>query len=263
MRSCVKYFCNELAGICDSAARPRASAHKTSIPVLGLRRLLQDVLRTLPCQDPLASNAAWQEVKASRAYRKGCSLAEAAFDAAAAALEEQDEVAGWDLLVAKARCLRKQQQQPVNWLPLLARACHYASSDDGGMLYPLYALHASRMRLLLAMPSAARWAGNGGGRRRGGEREQQGSEQERELLQLVGSYCFLPASHTCLNSPSQQARRPTAAAADEELKEDWRGLLEDCCAAMRWCLDKDRTYHRAAYRHVCASSVGLGASDCW
>ncbi|KAL4423906.1 hypothetical protein ABPG75_001207 [Micractinium tetrahymenae] len=218
-------------------------------------RLLQDVLRTLPCQDPLASNAAWQEVKSSSAYQEGCRLAEAAFDAAAAALEQQDDMAGWELLVAKARCLRKQQQPPVNWLPLLARACHYASSDDGGVLYPLYTLHASRMRMLLAMPSAARWAGNGASvavqAKRSGrwrEREQQSREQERDLLQLVGSYCFLPASNTSLNSPSQPARRPAAAAAEEELKEDWQGLLEDCCAAMRWCLEKDRNFHRAAYR---------------
>lgn len=215
------------------------------------------MLRTLPCQDPLASNTAWQEVKSSSAYQEGCRQAEAAFNAAAAALEQQNDNAGWELLVAKARCLRKQQQQPAIWLPLLARACHYASSNDGGMLYPLYTLHASRMRLLLAMPSADRWACGGvrsarqaqrSGRRR--DWQQQGGEQERELLQLVGSYCFLPASNTSLNSPSQRARMPAAAVAEEELREDWQGLMEDCCAAMRWCLEKDRNFHRAAYRRA-------------
>lgn len=237
-----------------------------------VRRLLEDVLRTLPCQDPLASTTAWQEVKASDAYKHSCRLAETAFDAAEAVMEMQDDAAGWEMLLARARCLRKQQQPAVNWLPLMARACHYASSDDSGVLLPVYALHASRMRLLLAMPSAPRWAHGGGstsnmggqaGRssRRGGRSscaqrtQQEGPQAEHQLLQLVGSYCFLPASNTSLRSPGLKRRRLAEAEVEKELQADWQALLEDCCAAMRWCLDRHKDFHRAAYRCVPAARL--------
>lgn len=211
------------------------------------------MLRTLPCQDPLAPGAAWLEAKAEPAHAEGCRLALAAYTAAEALLESGQGPGGedWEVALRRARCLRKLGQPAANWLPQMARACHYAAHHDEGVLLPLYALHASRMRLLLGLPSVRRWCGGGAARqrhKRNARRLDPSPAQERQLLNLVGDYCFLPASSWGLCSPTQPARSPAADAADAEMEADWRSLLEDCCAAMQWCLEKDRNFHRAAYR---------------
>ena len=147
----------------------------------------------------------------------------------------------------------------------MAQACRYAKQEEGGVLLPVYALHASRMRLLLGMPAArrgvadVRWqpqggGGNGTSRSHSSEREQQrpgqASEEQRALLHLLASYCFLPATSTKLRSRSQAAPAslPEAAEAEAAQQADWQSLVEDCCAAMQWCLDRNKNFHRAAYR---------------
>ncbi|EFN52259.1 hypothetical protein CHLNCDRAFT_139170 [Chlorella variabilis] len=262
-------------------------------PLAGCLPLLEDALRLLPWQEPLAGGASWQAAKRdpAGAFHLACSQALHAFDRAEAAQEAEEGAAGWDVLLSRARCARKLQQPAAAWLPLHARACRAAAGEQGGggVLLPLYALHAARMRLLLAAPAAARWSGSnnddgggGGGQlaaaaaapqqqreqqqtQRGGRRHGQAgeaeaeaeAEAERQLLRLVGSYCFLPATASSLRSGSQAAQRPTppaaaAAAAEEAAVADWRCLLADCCAAMRWCLDRLPSFHPAAHRKTLA-----------
>jgi len=223
-------------------------------------RLLEDALCTLPCHDPLASDDAWRQVKASSAFKRSC---QSAYDAcsAMAAMVDDGSKTSWQMQLAKGRCLRKQREPTVNWLDMLARACHFAGGCDAGdggdgVLLPFYALHATRMRLLLAMPSAARWAAPGSllaGRSSsnsslGGARlPPEWDEEQGQVLEKVGSYCFQP-SNAVLRSTHQPHH--TSAAAEAEGQATWLALLEDCCAAMRWCLDRDKTFHRAAYRYV-------------
>lgn len=219
-------------------------------------RLLEDALRTLPCQDPMADDATWRAAKSDPARTQGLRLALAAFQASRQ-LAAQGEAGAedWEVLLSQARCMRKLGQAPADWLPLLARACHVAAAD-GGVLLPLYKLHAARMRLLLALPSAQRWASsNGAARPSSRSRSRQGRDadpqQERALLQLVASYCFLPSTPVQLASQGKllgpeagEGDRPTA----EGRQELWNGLLGDCCAAMQWVQEKDRAFHRAAHR---------------
>jgi len=235
---------------------PTLQSAPTRLPMC---RLLEDALRTLPCQDPMADDTAWRAAKSDPARTQGLRLALAAF-LASRELAARSEAAGedWDVLLLQARCMRKLGQAPAEWLPLLARACHVTAAD-GGVLLPLYKLHAARMRLLLAMPSARRWASSTGTVRpssRSGQRADANLQQERALLRLVGSYCFLPstasqlASHRGLLAPdSAEGDQP----ATDDLKELWDCLLGDCCAAMQWVQDKDRGFHRAAHRWVSSS----------
>lgn len=241
-------FC--LHVVAAPVARPvdQAKAKPTGRP---LCRLLEDALCTLPRHDPLAASAAWQAAKADPAHAQRCHLALAAYNAAQALLgPEEGGAEEWELLLARARLLRKLDQPAATWLHLLARACRAASATDGGVLRPVYALHASRMRLLLGMPAARRWGvvcGSSGGRsssRGSTRRAEPDAAEERQLLGAVAAHCFLPSTSSQLRSLGSQA----ASAGDAELQADWRALLADCCAAMQWCVDKDRGFHRAAYR---------------
>ena len=257
------------SGKCARLSELSPAALPCSLPAPGCRwcRLLQDALRTLPWQDPLASSGAWQRVKAGASYRGSCTLALAALDKAYAIAEADAEGGGslrWEVLLAQARCARKLQQPAASWLPLIAQACRYAKEEEGGVLLPVYALHASRMRLLLGMPAAQRCAadgrqqpqgggGNGTSRCHSREREQQqpgqAGEEQRALLHLLASYCFLPATSTGLRSLSQAAPASLPEAEAEAAPQAaWQSLLEDCCAAMQWCLDRNKNFHRAAYR---------------
>ena len=192
-------------------------------------------------------------MKAGSAYKRSLRQAAAAFEAAAGQLAADGRAASWEVLLARGRCLRKLGEQPHSWLALLAQACT-AARRDGGALLPLYALHASRMRLLLGMPAAARWAGDGSAARHGcsDAPAQQQQSAEWTLLQAVGRYCFLRTTAVTLRCGSQEAGSQQPQPAESERAAGWQALLEDCCAAMRWCLEKDRNFHRATYRCVAA-----------
>ena len=179
----------------------------------------------------------------------------------------------WGLHLDRARCCRKLGQPAADWLPMIARACHAASVGQqqeeggcgGGALLPLYALHAARLRLLLALPAAQRWlvrAAPGHSRQWSAEGGAgSGLEEQRELLQLLARYCFLPTTNQALVQGSSDLPCAASHAAAEvpyapgELRHRWQLLLEDCCAAMQWCLDKDRSFHRAAFRWVVCLSA--------
>lgn len=204
----------------------------------------------------MADDTAWRAAKSDPACVEGLRLALAAFQASRELVAPGEAPADdWEVLLAQARCMRKLGQAPGKWLPLLARACHVAAAD-GGVLLPLYKLHAARMRLLLAMPSARRWATSSNAARpnsRSSQRFDADPEQECALLRLVGGYCFLPSTANQLASQGDllesEAASSSQAAADQ-WRELWNGLLGDCCAAMQWVQEKDRGFHRAAHRSV-------------
>jgi hypothetical protein len=213
---------------------------------------LEDSLQILPWHEPLAGGASWQAAKQDPAGAFCLANARAlrAFDQAQALQEAgKDGAPGWEVLLCHARSARKLKQPAESWLAMQAHACH-AAALEGGVLVPFYALHAARMRLLLAAPAARRW----GDVTRGGA---EGSdladgwdlaaerESERQLLCLVGRYCFLPTTAAQRAQPRVPQGGTTAEA---ELAADWRCLLADCCAAMRWCLDRLPTFHPAAHR---------------
>lgn len=202
----------------------------------------------------MAADAAWQAAKAAPEHTQGCHLALAAYQAAEALATGGDGLAvDWEVLLAKARLLRKLGFNPALWLDHLANACRCAARNDGGVLLPVYALHASRMRLLLGMPSARRWAAapaRGGHSSRRRQEAAEASVEERQLLRAVAAHCFLPTTSHQLNSPGEAARGALPQLSEAEVQADWRGLLEDCCTAMQWCLDKYKDFHRAAYRWV-------------
>ena len=205
----------------------------------------------------MADDAAWRAAKADPARSQGLRGALAAFQAAGKLLAQGEEPAeDWEVLLAQARCMRKLEQPAAEWLPLLASVCR-AAAADGGALLPLYKLHAARMRLLLSMPSARRWADAAGAQRAAGRSARRseagaGPAEEHELLRLVGRYCFLPLAAKEVASQeeasSAAAEAGDAAAAMPDLQEEWRRLLADCVAAMQWVQDKDRNFHRAAHR---------------
>jgi hypothetical protein len=245
------------------------------------------LLRTLPVREPLGDQADWRAAKCAKdgPYQRAARHVHAAFGLAAGLQETEHGYPDWEVLLYMGRCLRKQQQAPANWLQHLARACHYGEREAGGVLLPVYSLHAARLRLLLGMASARRWAAAtasaaGGTQPRAAE-QQQGQQQasggrprqqkavgrppavvngasqqdrEREVLAAAANFCFVPATYASLHSPSPsrgaREARPPAAAGDAELAAHWRCLVDDCCAAMEWCLDRDRSFHRAAHRCV-------------
>jgi hypothetical protein len=211
-----------------------------------LRRLSEDSLRVLPWRDPLADGGAWRAAKAAAApaFRR----AQQAFELAEATQQLDGVPVEWDVLMHQARCARKAGEPPANWLAAMARGAAAAAAADpaaGGVLMPLYALHAARARLLLGLPAARAWCG-GGGSGGGSGGTPPASAEEVHTLRLVGSYCFLPGSHAALSGAAGPPSRGLAADPTSAV----RVLLADCVAAMRWCLEREPGFHRAAHRRV-------------
>ena len=192
--------------------------------------MLSDLESSLPWNDQLTGRRSWREFRASEAYQQRCLEAHAAFEAAAEAGAVENGAGNspgeWEWQVAMGRCLRKAGRPPAEWLPKLARACQTAAHVEGGLVAPVYALHAARMRLLLKQPA-------------GQERQE---EEEKQELALLARYAFLPETQHALQGASLEHAR------HRQL------LLDDCVAAMQWVLERDRHFHHASYRWVHAGA---------
>ena len=118
------------------------------------------------------------------------------------------------------------------------------AAGRGGLLNPMYNLHALRLDWLLeAKPP-------GGVTPRGGpSAEEDGEDGEggegglgEDILGMVGSCCFKPQTPSALlalgSGSGSGSGSPRAAR--------WRLLLEDCMAAMQWCVD---VYRLAGEHH--------------
>ena len=92
---------------------------------------------------------------------------------------------------------------------------------EGGLLEPLYRLHASRLKLLLCGAAP---------------------------LGLLARHCFAPELTEELRARAAQqgaAEGTATAVADPELAPK---LLEDCLQALAFCLEEDKNFHKARYR---------------
>ena len=115
------------------------------------------------------------------------------------------------------------------------------AAGRGGLLNPMYNLHALRLDWLLeATPLGGATPRGGPSSEEDGE-DGEGGEGGRlgeEILGMVGSCCFRPQTPSALLALGSGSGSP--------LEARWRLLLEDCMAAMRWCID---VYRLAGEHH--------------
>eukprot|EP00873_Tetraselmis_striata_P018310 jgi/Tetstr1/438574/TSEL_027125.t1 len=115
----------------------------------------------------------------------------------------------WSFPYYQGKILAKFGAKPDEYLHLMARGCRMATVYSGGLLEPLYRLHASRLKLILQ--DGGDWA-------------------------AARAHCFLPETTEAVEAVDALEPR------HREL------LLSDCLEAMRWVLDKDKFFHKAVYR---------------
>ena len=151
-----------------------------------------------------------------------------------------------------------------HWPPCTTHPlCRLAGRQGRGLVEPLYSLHAARLKLLLRVHKQLRRAAQQGqqGQQQHAEQQQQRSAED---LALLARHCFLPDSQqavaallaAALHGPQQQhdqQQRQQEGGAEP----GWGGeaqsalvgtLLRDCEAAMRWALERDKSFHKAARR---------------
>ncbi|KAL6775851.1 hypothetical protein ACKKBG_A18745 [Auxenochlorella protothecoides x Auxenochlorella symbiontica] len=165
---------------------------------------MADLSAALPWSDPLASRPNGPPSDPSRLRS-----ARAHFRRAL----ERDPRA-WTVQLGLARCTWKAQR-PCEALALFAAAARSAQELCGGLVEPVFRLHAARARLLLP------------GEKRGGSGPDEAARLRRALLLTA----FDPDA----------VRESEAGGAPVE-----RALADDALAAMRWCLGRDRHHHLAA-----------------
>lgn len=165
---------------------------------------MADLSAALPWSDPLASRPNGPPSDPSRLRS-----ARAHFRRAL----ERDPRA-WTVQLGLARCSWKAQR-PCEALALFAAAARSAQELCGGLVEPVFRLHAARARLLLP------------GEKRGGSGPDEAARLRRALLLTA----FDPDA----------VRESEAGGAPVE-----RALADDALAAMRWCLGRDRHHHLAA-----------------
>ena len=155
----------------------------------------------------------------------------------------------WIFRMHQGRCQRRLDPlHPHTWLPVLAHACHLASKQTVLPVDPYYTLHAARLRLLHSSlectPSTAKAKvkATGSGRRTAAPSNVQ--KNVVELLQLIGMYCFRKESQAVVQGilPPQAPARVSAQEVEQCVKE----LKADAEAALEWCCDKEKMFHRAA-----------------
>eukprot|EP00887_Chlorella_sp_A99_P003338 scaffold26.g3338.t1 len=212
-------------------------------------KLLGDLQNAPPRFDQQARRPS----KDSPAYKQQLAAATAAFQAAAAALPHD-----WKLQLLLAKCKRKEGRPPADWLPLLARACRLAEAGQwgkGGLAEPLYALHAARAKLLLGAWYQCRrqlkqqTTVDSQGPSGAGMEGVMCWQQAGQLLPLLARHCFL--QHSQAQAAPLVASLESPAAADQSValrSQLERVLLHDCATAMRWIVERQRSYHKAARR---------------
>mmetsp|Transcript_16588 Transcript_16588/g.46306 ORF Transcript_16588/g.46306 Transcript_16588/m.46306 type:complete len:1287 (-) Transcript_16588:221-4081(-) len=156
------------------------------------------------------------------AWRRDLCHASLAFQRAKVILPEE-----WSFPYYMAKVAAKLGEPPERYLRLMAQSCHLATVHSGGILEPLYRLHASRMKLLLQEPCSPSW------------------------LAAAASFCFLPSTRLALQSGSTEPQGATTSSA-ASLPAERDLLLRDCLDAMTWLLDRDKGFHKAAHLQALA-----------
>ena len=112
-------------------------------------------------------------------------------------------------------CMRDLGHQPDIYIPVLAYACELARNEFGSLVDPIYALHSSRLELILSL-----WD-----QRNKQPKESVSGEKLKSLLDVCGQQCFLDST-TLSGDPGQDAC----------------ALFEDAVSAMQWCLERTSLY---------------------
>ena len=97
-------------------------------------------------------------------------------------------------MLCRIECRARKQGRPAGeYLRMLARSAHLAASHAGGLLEPLYALHAARLKLLDALPAPGSAVESG--------------DAAAGVLEAVARYRFLPPGGPAAQPGSPQAGR--------------------------------------------------------
>ena len=115
----------------------------------------------------------------------------------------------WRIELAIGFCLRKLGKPAEEYLPHMAYANYLAITQAGGLIDVFYALHASRLDLL-------------------------NTNRAWSTTDALEMYCFSSDTQEKLDKASSVVSRLEI-------------LRNDCIAAMRWCLEKDKYFHKATW----------------
>lgn len=141
----------------------------------------------------------------------------------------------WTFKINIGRCLRRLGSAPTEYLPLFGRACELAiKHHNGGLVDPMYILHNARFKLV----------------KQAQKENKLSSAAAKSVLCLVGRFCFLKETQNklkdihlgffdCTETSQLEMSEQQAAACCS-------ALLIDCTAALEWCLEKQKGYHRAS-----------------
>lgn len=136
------------------------------------------------------------------------------------------------------QCHKLLGEPASDYLPHFSKACRCATVHAKGLLDAVHALHSERLETLLETKAAVE--SNPGWTAR---------EPALDTLNAVTMCCF---------SAKTQAAAEKIIKSKPAKKSQWKGhlakawavLVEDCAAAMQWCLDKDQHFSPASYRYV-------------
>ncbi|KAL4539362.1 hypothetical protein Ndes2437B_g02257 [Nannochloris sp. 'desiccata'] len=137
----------------------------------------------------------------------------------------------WAFKINIGRCLRRLGRAPQEYFPLFARACQLAiKHHNGGLVDPVYTLHNARYKLV--------------------QQAQKENAATKSVLYGVGKFCFLKETQTKLKDICPRFFDSTETSytemSDQQATACCSALLDDCTAALEWCLEKQKGYHRAS-----------------
>ena len=114
-------------------------------------------------------------------------------------------------------------------LVALATGCRLGADVEGGLIEPIYQLHAARATAVLEGRGAA------------------GNATDDEALRAAQWLAFeaAPGSDAVAAAQGHQPGQPGSESA-AVLSADEVAILRDALAAMRWCLHADKYYHKAS-----------------
>uniref|UniRef100_A0A061REY4 Calcineurin-binding protein cabin-1 n=2 Tax=Tetraselmis sp. GSL018 TaxID=582737 RepID=A0A061REY4_9CHLO len=172
------------------------------------------------CQSvPPAADQLSRRIPRDSNWRDTLARASRAFSRATSILSDE-----WTFPYYMGKISAKLGAPPSSYLPQMARACHLAKVHSGGLLEPIYRLHASRLKLITE------------------------NAVDADALKACARHCFLAESI----EPAAELVVATGDCSMEQL----RGLLvNDCLQAMAWILEKDKNFHKANYRLAVAHAA--------
>lgn len=127
----------------------------------------------------------------------------------------------WTNYMHAGICMRSLEYPAEKYLTALATACELAKSEYGGLIDPIYELHAARLHLITKLWSPSSRA----------FRLNVDVSKQKWLIDVASYYCF-----------ENQDSTPIGYAQAAGF------LFDDAVAAMNWCLENRVFYHKARVR---------------